>query len=50
MEPDLAIEKIKTNTRRYAKRQLTWFKKNEVYKWFQPSDKSDILNLIKGKL
>lgn len=47
---DLAIEKIKTNTRRYAKRQLTWFKKNEVYKWFQPSDKSDILNLIKGKL
>ncbi len=28
-----AIEKIKTNTRRYAKRQLTWFKKDENYQW-----------------
>ncbi len=28
-----AIEKIKTNTRRYAKRQLTWFRKDEKYVW-----------------
>ena len=31
---DEAIEKIKTNTRRYAKRQLTWFKKDTEYQWF----------------
>lgn len=30
-----AIEKIKTNTRRFAKRQLTWFKRDEDIQWFQ---------------
>tara|TARA_B100000900_G_scaffold416024_1_gene448553 strand:+ start:8371 stop:9288 length:918 start_codon:yes stop_codon:yes gene_type:complete len=29
-----AIEKIKTNSRRYAKRQITWFKSNQNIKWF----------------
>ncbi len=29
-----AIEEIKKNTRRFAKRQLTWFKKNEKVRWF----------------
>lgn len=33
-----AIEKIKTNTRRYAKRQLTWFKRDETIRWFEPDD------------
>ena len=28
-----AIEKIKTNTRRYAKRQLTWFRKDKEINW-----------------
>ena len=31
---DEAIEEIKKNTRRFAKRQLTWFKRNEETKWF----------------
>ena len=30
---DASIEKIKTNTRRYAKRQITWFKGKEDYVW-----------------
>ncbi|MBU2651725.1 MAG: tRNA (adenosine(37)-N6)-dimethylallyltransferase MiaA [Bacteroidetes bacterium] len=30
-----AIEKIKTNTRRYAKRQLTWFKRDESIQWIE---------------
>ena len=30
----LAIEKIKTNTRQYAKRQMTWFKKDASIQWF----------------
>ena len=33
-----AIELIKQNTRHYAKRQLTWFKKDEEMTWFPPND------------
>ncbi len=33
---DKAIEKIKINTRHYAKRQMTWFKKDKEVKWFDP--------------
>lgn len=33
-----AIGKIKQNTRRFAKRQLTWFNKYEDIKWFQPDN------------
>ncbi|NLN94944.1 MAG: tRNA (adenosine(37)-N6)-dimethylallyltransferase MiaA [Bacteroidales bacterium] len=42
-----AIEDIKTNTRRYAKRQLTWFKKDVEYKWFHPDETNEIMELIK---
>lgn len=35
-----AIEKIKTNTRRYAKRQLTWFRKYDDATWIHPDDRS----------
>lgn len=31
-----AVEKIKQNTRRFAKRQLTWFRRDEQTKWFEP--------------
>lgn len=40
-----AIEKIKTNSRRYAKRQLTWFNSNKSINWF--IDKYDICEIIK---
>lgn len=33
-----AIEQIKTNTRQYAKRQLTWFKKDKEFHWLKPSE------------
>lgn len=33
-----AVEKIKQHSRQYAKRQLTWFKKNQETTWFQPQD------------
>ncbi len=44
----LAIEKIKTNTRRYAKRQLTWFKRYEDAAWFHPDDKEAIFEYIQS--
>ncbi len=33
-----AIRLLKRNSRRYAKRQLTWFKRNEQIKWYHPQD------------
>jgi tRNA dimethylallyltransferase len=41
-----AVENIKTNTRRYAKRQLTWFKKMQDLQWFQPVEKENIIDFI----
>ncbi|MFL0354418.1 tRNA (adenosine(37)-N6)-dimethylallyltransferase MiaA [Xanthomarina sp. GH4-25] len=35
---DFAISEIKKNSRRFAKRQLTWFRKNEAIKWFDYED------------
>lgn len=39
---DTAIEQIKTNTRQYAKRQLTWFRKDKEMRWLQPSQVEEI--------
>ncbi|MBS1921698.1 MAG: tRNA (adenosine(37)-N6)-dimethylallyltransferase MiaA [Bacteroidetes bacterium] len=36
---DEAIERIKKNTRQYAKRQLTWFRKDKTIQWFSPKQK-----------
>ncbi|MDP3467440.1 MAG: tRNA (adenosine(37)-N6)-dimethylallyltransferase MiaA [Daejeonella sp.] len=41
-----ATDKIKQNTRRFAKRQLTWFKKSEDIKWFDPLELDSILNFL----
>lgn len=40
-----AIELIKRNTRRYAKRQLTWFKR-EGFEWFEPEQIEDIVGFV----
>ncbi len=42
-----AIEKIKISTRRYAKRQLTWFRKDKEIHWFSPEDAEVILQFVK---
>lgn len=45
-----AISEIKKNTRRFAKRQNTWFKKNENIQWFDyQTDASKIVDFIKEK-
>lgn len=43
---DEAIERIKGNTRRYARKQLTWFKRDTLMQWFHPDDRSDIMTYI----
>jgi len=41
-----AVELIKRNSRHYAKRQLSWFKRDESINWFEPSKKSEILTFL----
>lgn len=45
-DKDKAIDLLKRNSRRYAKRQLTWFRKDEDYHWFHPSQIQEITDLI----
>ncbi len=43
---DEAIFKIQSNTRRYARKQLTWYKKDTAFQWFNPDNIEEILNYI----
>ena len=43
---DKAIELIKRNTRRYAKRQLTWFQKDTDITWFNAVENPSLINNI----
>ena len=43
---DEAVERIKGNTRRYARKQLTWFKRDQQIAWFHPNQEKEILNYI----
>lgn len=45
-----AVEKIKRNTRVYAKKQMTWFKKNEKIRWFHPDEEEAIVQYIEDKI
>ncbi len=43
---DETIFKIQSNTRRYARKQLTWYKKDTAFQWFNPYNIEEILNYI----
>jgi tRNA dimethylallyltransferase len=46
-----AIEQIKMNTRRFAKRQMTWFKRTEKVNWFDfLTDRDKILSIVNSKM
>ena len=47
---DEAIELIKRNSRRYAKRQLTWFRRDAEIAWFSPHDIEPIISHIDAKI
>lgn len=48
---DFAIEEIKKNTRRFSKRQLTWFKRTENVEWFDFETKAEsIINHLKSQI
>ena len=41
-----AVERIKGNTRRYARKQLTWYKKDNQIRWFHPDEITTIIDYI----
>lgn len=45
-----AIEHIKINTRQYAKRQMTWLRKNNDYQWFTIDEIPEMINYIKSTI
>ena len=45
-----AVEQIKINTRQYAKRQMTWLRKNGDYQWFTIEEADEIFNALLEKL
>lgn len=44
-----AVERTKGNTRRYARKQLTWFRRDPDVQWFHPDDKEAILQYIRSR-
>jgi len=47
---DFAIDEIKKNTRRFAKRQGTWFRKNKDINWFEFTNTQEIIPFIENKM
>ncbi|MDP2236191.1 MAG: tRNA (adenosine(37)-N6)-dimethylallyltransferase MiaA [Bacteroidales bacterium] len=45
-----AVENIKVNTRQYAKRQMTWFRKNKDYHWLFPTDTVGLINYVSDRI
>ncbi len=44
---ETAIELIKRNSRRYAKRQLTWFRRDKHWKWFDEATPEEVIQFLK---
>jgi len=45
-----AVDAIKQNTRRFAKRQLTWFRRDPEITWFEPDAYAAILHYVESQL
>ena len=44
------IDKLYVKIRRYAKRQMTWFKRNKKIRWFEPSQAKEIEKYVRIEL
>jgi tRNA dimethylallyltransferase len=45
-----AVELIKRNTRRYAKRQITWWSRDKEIRWFSPEEPQEVIKYIESVL
>jgi len=46
---DEAVDLIQRNTRKFARKQLTWFRKENLYQWFSPGDEQSMLRWIESR-
>lgn len=49
-ELNFALDRLRKNTRVYAKKQMTWFKKDETIHWFHPEAEDEIVNFVEHEL
>jgi tRNA dimethylallyltransferase len=47
---DEAIDLIQRNTRKYARKQLTWFRRDQQIKWFEPEQIQEIIEFVDSKM
>lgn len=47
---DEAIDLIKRDSRRYAKRQISWFNRDKEIHWFHPDDENEIINYVEKRI
>jgi tRNA dimethylallyltransferase len=47
---DKAIEIIKRNSRHYAKRQMTWWNRDDEIRWFHTDEVNELINYIEGEV
>ena len=50
IEKKVMVEKLETAIRHYAKRQMTWFKRNKEIRWFKPEEYKKIERFAKSRL
>ena len=49
-ELNFALDRLRKNTRVYAKKQMTWFKKDDTIHWFHPEHEEEILAFVKREV
>lgn len=49
-ELNFALDRLRKNTRVYAKKQMTWFKKDDTIHWFHPEHEDEIMDFVKHEL
>ena len=47
---DFALDRLRKNTRVYAKKQMTWFKKDDAIHWFHPEQEDEIMDFVRQEL
>jgi tRNA dimethylallyltransferase len=47
---DEAVDLIQRNTRKYARKQLTWFRRDQEIQWFEPQQFTEIVEYMNSKL
>lgn len=50
LSPEEGVDLIKRNTRKFARKQLTWFRKGQIYQWFSPENCPSLIDWVEKKL